>query len=87
MWSIIIIIISFISPAACYDSFNHCVWTVTDDWIDIWSCTGQVRPSTHTLSLRMGLSSLDGVLPSSTMGKGGGAEKNKSISLQVRIIL
>ena len=36
------------------------------------------------LSLRMGLSSLDGVLPSSTMGRRGEAEENKWISLQVR---
>ena len=36
-------------------------------------------------SLRMGLSSLDGVLPLSSMdGRRGGAEENKLISLQVR---
>ena len=58
------------------------VWMVTDDWIDICSCTRRVQPSTHTL---IGLSSQDGVLPSSSMDRGrGGADENKLITLQVR---
>uniref|UniRef100_A0A1X7UQ08 HECT domain-containing protein n=1 Tax=Amphimedon queenslandica TaxID=400682 RepID=A0A1X7UQ08_AMPQE len=43
------------SMGASYDRFNHCVWSVAGDWVDLWACTGQVRPSAHSLAARMGL--------------------------------
>ena len=52
-------------PAACYDATNHCVWTASDDWIDVWTCASCVRPAAHLLAVRMNHPSLSSLIPPS----------------------
>ena len=58
----------YLLPAACYDSINHCVWTVSDDWVDVWSCAGRVRPAAHLLAVRMNHGSVSSLIPSPSQG-------------------
>ena len=51
------------SPAACYDSRNHCVWTCNEDWVDIWDCSNKVRVAVHHLATRLGKKGVSDLLP------------------------
>ena len=49
--------------AYCYDHIDHCLWSVTDEWVDLWTCIGKVKPAPHLLALRMGKSCLKDLIP------------------------
>lgn len=71
-------------PAACYDYQNHCVWTVCDDWIDVWTCVGRVRPAAHILAVRMGQPSQSDLIPALTEGSPETIQIRKAIQLLLR---
>lgn len=52
--------------AACYDATNHAVWTLTNDWVDLWECPGSL--ALHQVAKMLGKSSVDELLYGCTGG-------------------